>query len=63
MGALAHLEQATSAALAPVVEAVAQAVRRASSANLDETGWWQGAQRAWLWTVVTETLTLLQLLT
>ena len=61
VGALAHLEQATSAALAPVVEAVAQAVRRASSANLDETGWWQAHTRGWLWTMVTEALTLFRL--
>lgn len=61
VGALAHLEQATSTVLAPVVDEVAMAVRRASVANLDETGWWQGRQRAWLWTVVTETLTLFRL--
>ena len=61
VGALAHLEQATSAALAPVVDEVASAVRPAAVANLDETGWWQGHKRAWLWTVVTETLTLFRL--
>jgi len=61
VGALAHLEQATSTALAPVVEDVATAVRQAAVANLDETGWWQGNTRAWLWTMVTETLTLFRL--
>ena len=61
VGALAHLERATSAALAPTVAEVAAAVRQAAVANLDETGWWQGAKRAWLWTVVTETLTLSRL--
>ena len=61
VGALAHLEQTTSAALAPVVEAVAEAVRQAPVANLDETGWWQGSKRAWLWTMVTEALTLFRL--
>ncbi len=35
--------------------------RQAAVANLDETGWWQRAQRAWLWTVVTDTLTLFRL--
>jgi len=61
LGALAHLEQATSAALAPVVDEVATAVRQAAVANLDETGWWQGRRRAWLWTAVTEALTLFRL--
>lgn len=61
VGALAQLEQATSAALEPVVNAVAEAVRQAAVANLDETGWWQGNRRAWLWTMVTDVLTLFRL--
>jgi transposase len=61
VGALARLEQVTSAALAPVVDEVATAVRQAAVANLDETGWWQGKTRSWLWTVVTNTLTLFRL--
>jgi transposase len=61
VGALGHLEQATSAALEPVVDEVATAIRQAAVANLDETGWWQRAKRAWLWTVVTERLTLFRL--
>jgi transposase len=61
VGALARLERATGAALEPVVDEVALAVRRATVANLDETGWWQGAQRAWLWTAVTGALTLFRL--
>ena len=61
VGALARLEQTTSAALAPVVDEVAAAVRQAPVANLDETGWWEGKTRSWLWTVVTETLTLFRL--
>jgi transposase len=61
VGALARLEQATSTALAPVVAEVATAVQQAAVANVDETGWWQGQARHWLWTVVTETLTLFRL--
>jgi transposase len=61
VGALARLEQATSTALEPVVNEVAAAVQQAAVANLDETGWWQGTTRNWLWTVVTETLTLFRL--
>lgn len=61
VGALARLEAATSTALAPVVDEVATAVQQAAVANVDETGWWQGTTRHWLWTVVTETLTLFRL--
>jgi transposase len=61
VGALARLEQVTSAALAPIVDEIAAAVQQAPVANLDETGWWQGKKRAWLWTMVTETLTLFRL--
>lgn len=61
VGALAHLEQATSTALEPVVAEVTTAVRRAPVANLDETGWWQGKTRSWLWTMVTDSLTLFRL--
>jgi len=58
VGALARLEQATSEALEPVVAEVAVAVQQAPVANLDETGWWQGKTRSWLWALVTEALTL-----
>lgn len=61
VGALARLEQATSTALEPVVAEVAAAVQQAPVANLDETGWWQGKTRRWLWTMVTEALTLFRL--
>jgi len=61
VGALARLEQVTSTALEPVVDEVAATVRQALVANLDETGWWQGKTRSWLWTMVTETLTLFRL--
>ena len=61
VGALARLEQATSTALEPVVNEVAAAVQQAAVATLDETGWWQGQARHWLWTVVTETPTLFRL--
>ena len=61
VGALARLEEATSTALAPVVDAVATAVQQATVANVDETGWWQGNDRHWLWTVVTEALTRFRL--
>jgi transposase len=58
VGSVTALEQATSAALEPVVAEVRAAVQHTTVANLDETSWRQGRRRAWLWTVVTTTLTL-----
>lgn len=46
------LQHTTARALAPVVEA-ALVYTRAHPANVDETGWKQGRQRAWLWVAVT----------
>ena len=53
LGAVVRQEQAQSTALAPVVEEVRAAVRQADVVNVDETGWQQAKQRAWLWTAVT----------
>lgn len=53
LGTGAKLEQATVQALAePVAEARA-VVPAQPAASLDETGWREGRQRAWLWTMVT----------
>jgi transposase len=58
LGAIARLQQVQSAALkTPYTEARA-AVQQADVANLDETGWREDKHRAWLWTVVTATLTV-----
>jgi transposase len=54
-------EQAQSAALAPVVAEVQTAVQQAAAVNMDETGWRQERQRAWLWTVVTVGLTVFRI--
>jgi transposase len=40
------------------VAEVQTAVQQAAVANVDETGWRQGKQRAWLWTAVIPTLTV-----
>ena len=58
LGAVVRQEQAQSAALAPVVEEARAAVRQAPVVNVDETGWRQQRQRAWLWTAVTAELTV-----
>ena len=58
LGTVANLEQATVQALAePVAEARAS-VRAQPAAYLDETGWREGRQRAWLWTAVTAWVTV-----
>ncbi len=61
LGAVVRQEQAQSAALAPVVEEAQAAVQQAAVVNMDETGWRQEQQRAWLWTVVTAELTVFRI--
>jgi transposase len=58
LGTVANLEQATTQAVAePVAEARAY-VQAQPAAYADETGWREGRQRAWLWTVVTTGVTV-----
>jgi transposase len=61
LGAVARQEQAQSAALAPVIEEALTAVQEVAAVNMDETGWRQDRQRAWLWTVVTAELTVFRI--
>jgi transposase len=48
LGAVARQEQVQSAALAPVVAEAQAVVQQAGVINMDETGWRQEQQRAWL---------------
>ena len=58
VGTIVNLEQATVQAVAePVAEARAY-VPQQPTAYLDETGWREGQQRAWLWTAVTAWVTV-----
>jgi transposase len=43
------------------VEEARTAVQQADVVNMDETGWRQERQRAWLWTVVTTDLTVFRI--
>jgi transposase len=61
LGAVVRQEQAQSAALAPVVEEARTAIQQAAVVNMDETGWRQAKQRAWLWTAVTAELTVFRI--
>jgi transposase len=56
-GQVCALEAETAAATTPVVEQLRKYVR-SQPANVDETGWWQTRQRGWLWTVVTQAVTV-----
>ncbi len=58
VGTVSTIEQTVSAALEPVVDEARTAVQATPVANLDETGWRQGRQRAWLWTMVTALVTV-----
>jgi transposase len=52
---------ASEAETTAATEAVVQELRtfaRSQPANIDETGWRQNHQRGWLWTVVTQTVTV-----
>jgi transposase len=61
LGAVVRQEQAQSAALAPIVKEARAAVQQAAVVNMDEPGWRQAKQRAWLWTVVTAELTVFRI--
>jgi transposase len=56
LGTVSHLEGRTSRALEPV-HAAALAATRTQDANVDETGWREGAAKAWLWVAVTPLVT------
>jgi transposase len=57
-GTLAHLEHATAQAVAEPVAEAQGSVQAQPVAYLDETGWREGQQRAWLWTAVTQWVTV-----
>ena len=51
-------EQQTSVALAPPVSAAREHVKAAPIVNADETGWFEGCKRAWLWVAATLNVTV-----
>ena len=57
LGTLASLEQSTAQAVAEPVAEARSYVQEQPAAYLDETGWREGRQRAWLWTAVTASVT------
>lgn len=57
LGSVSKLEAKTSAALEPIHAEVLDHTQ-GQDANVDETGWKQGPNRAWLWVAVTQALTV-----
>lgn len=53
IGMIAKLERVTAEVLEQPVAELAEAVKAAEAANIDETGWREGGCKAWLWVVVT----------
>jgi transposase len=58
LGTLSTLETATVDAVAAPVEAARAFVQQQARVSVDETGWRQGNQRAWLWVAVTTWVTV-----
>src|SRR3954451_13577736 len=62
-GMIARLERQGAAELAAPVEELRQYIRDAGSAHIDETSWWQGQDKAWLWGAVTRLVTVFTIAT
>jgi transposase len=58
LGTISTLETATVEAVAAPVEEARAFVQEQASVSMDETGWRQGGQRAWLWVAVTTWVTV-----
>lgn len=58
VGMIVRLERQAAEELEAPVEELRQFVRTAAVAHVDETSWWQGQQRMWLWTAVTRAVTV-----
>ena len=57
LGSVSKLEATVSRALEPT-HAAAHEATKGADANVDETGWKEGAKKAWLWVAVTKVLTV-----
>ena len=53
VGMISKLERITAEVLEQPVAELAEAVKSAEAANIDETGWRENGRKAWLWVVVT----------
>ncbi len=58
IGMIARLERQAAAELETPVEELREYVRTAAVAHIDETSWWQGREKMWLWAAVTRLVTV-----
>src|SRR4051794_8800399 len=58
IGMICRLERQSAAELEAPVEELREYVREAAVAHIEETSWWQGRDRMWLWTAVTRLVTV-----
>ena len=58
IGMICRLERQAAAELEAPVEDLREYVREAAAAHIDETSWWQGQDKMWLWTAVTRLVTV-----
>src|SRR5262249_32920174 len=58
LGSISALERATSEALQEPVAEAHRFVQQQPVVHIDETGWREANQRAWLWTVVTHSISV-----
>ncbi len=58
LGSVPTLEQRTSQAIEQPVDEARQYVKQQPVVHLDETGWFEGHQRAWLWVATTAWVTV-----
>src|SRR3954449_1081856 len=57
-GMICRLERQSADELEAPVEELREYVREAAVAHIDETSWWQGRDKMWLWTAVTRLATV-----
>jgi transposase len=58
IGMICRLERQAADELEVPVEGLREYVREAAVAHIDETSWWQGPVKAWLWGAVTDLVTV-----
>src|SRR5438309_5996640 len=57
-GMICRLERRAAGDLEAPVDELREHVRRAASAHIDETSWWQGRDKMWLWAAMTKSATV-----
>lgn len=61
VGMISRLERQAAEELQAPVEELRQYVRKADVAHIDETSWWQGREKMWLWAAVTKAVTVFEI--